>query len=584
MLMAVYCLFFLILLARLWYIQVLMERHYKAAAQENRVRLVLLKATRGTIYDRNGSVLAFNLPSYGLSFVPASLKGRYSSVEDFLKELSGELKIPYDELCRNYKRRFYSTYWPVLVIDGLPLTQVIDIREWLMPQGVLNLEVDTRRFYPWGEIFSHVIGYTAEISEAELKLYSGKGYRGGDHIGKTGLEKLYEDYLRGVDGYQEIEVDALGRRVSVIKEVLPKNGFNLLLNIDKHLQKVAYDALGDRRGAVILMNPKNGAVLALVSKPSYDPNYFVWGVSPSEWKSFISDPLRPMYNRAVQAELPPGSLFKTLVALASLSEKIVSPKQQFYCSGFMKVGNRVFKCWKEGGHGFVNLYRAIAHSCNVYFYNLGIQLGVRKIAEYAENCGFGRKTGIDLPSESEGFVPTPEWKEKYFKEFWYPGDTVNLSIGQGFLLVTPIQMATFVSAIANGGMLYQPMLAKALTDGDGNVIKEFSPKSCGKLPFSKSIIEEVKKGMRLAVTEGTAKLLSDSFIRAAGKTGSAQNPSGQEHAWFMGFAPYDNPEIAIVVLIEEGGAGGSAAVPVAKKVLEFFFGRYAYGSNKGKGG
>ncbi|MCX8127150.1 MAG: penicillin-binding protein 2 [Synergistetes bacterium] len=579
----VYIFLFFILLARLWYIQVLMEERYKTAAQENRIRLVRVKALRGMIYDRAGSVLAFNLPSYGISFIPALVKGNYSSIEDFLKELSQELKVPYEELCKNYKRRFYSNYWSVLVVDNMPLVQVIDVREWLMSKDFLNLEVDARRLYPWGELFSHVIGYTAEISERELKLYGSRGYRGGDHIGKMGLESVYEEYLKGIDGYREVEVDALGKEMSLIKEVPPENGFNLMLNIDKHLQKVAYDALGDNKGCIIVMDPRDGSILALVSKPSFDPNRFVWGVDSSEWKELIDDPDRPMFNRAIQAELPPGSLFKIIVALSSLSEGVASPQRRALCTGSLKVGDRDFKCWKEGGHGVVELYQAIAQSCNVYFYTLGRELGAEKIVSYANRCGLGVETGIDLLSESKGFIPTPEWKKKRFKEPWYPGDTINLSIGQSYLLVTPIQMLSFVSAIANGGTLYRPRIARALVDDSGNIIERFSPEPYGELPFSKQVMEHVRKGMRLAVSEGTAKLLSDGIIKAAGKTGSAQNPRGKEHAWFIGFAPYDDPRVAIVVLVEEGGTGGVAAVPVAKKVLEFFFGRYVYGSGKGQG-
>lgn len=582
-LILVYISCLLILIARLWYIQVFMEERYKAAAQENRIKLIRVRAVRGVIYDKTGSALAFNLPSYGLSFVPALVKGSYPSIEDFLKELSLELKFPYDELCKNYKRRFYSNYWPVLIVDNMPLVQVIDVREWLMSKDFLNLEIDTRRFYPWGELFSHVIGYTAEISERELRLYGNRGYRGGDHIGKMGLESVYEEYLKGVDGYREIEVDALGKEVSLIREVLPENGFNLMLNIDRHLQKVAYDALGDNKGCVIVMDPKDGSVLALVSKPSFDPNHFVWGVDSTEWKELLDHPDRPMFNRAIQAELPPGSLFKVIVALASLSEGVTSPQRRVLCTGSLRVGDRDFNCWKEGGHGVVEIYQAIAHSCNIYFYTIGRELGVEKIVSYTNKCGFGRETGIDLLSEARGFIPTPDWKRKRFKEPWYPGDTINLSIGQSFLLVTPIQVLSFVSAIANGGTLYKPKIVGALVDDSGNVIERFSPEPYGELPFSKQVMEQVKRGMRLAVSEGTAKALSDGLIRAAGKTGSAQNPRGKEHAWFMGFAPYDDPKVAIVVLVEEGGTGGTAAVPVARKVLEFFFGRYAYGGRKGQG-
>jgi len=580
MLMIAYALLFVILLGRLWYIQVFMEERYKVAAQENRIRIHRVKAARGFIYDRGGSPLAINLPTFGLSFVPASLlRNGYPSVEDFLRELSMEVSIPYDEVCRNYKRRFYSNYWPVMILDNLTLVQVVDLRNWLSSKPFLSLEVDSRRFYPWGDLFAHILGYTAEISERELKLYGNRGYRGGDQIGKLGVERVYEDYLKGLDGYREIEVDALGREVSVLKESPPVNGFSLVLNIDRHLQKVAYDALGENRGCVVVMDPKDGSVLALVSKPSFDPNTFVWGIDSWEWRDLVGNPDRPMFNRAVQAELPPGSLFKVVVALGALSEGVVSPSRRVLCTGSLTVGNREFKCWREGGHGVVDLYQAIAQSCNIYFYTVGRELGVGKISSYAKRCGLGIKTGVDLDSEAEGFIPTAEWKKKKIGEPWYPGDTINFSIGQSYLLVTPIQLASLVSAIANGGTFYRPKVAQLLQDEDGNIIERFNPEVYWELSLPKSVIDEVRKGMRLAVSDGTARALSGEF-KVAGKTGSAQNPRGKEHAWFMGFAPYDDPKVTIVVLVEEGGMGGGVAVPIAKKILDFFFRRYGYGSGK----
>ncbi len=568
-----------LLIGRLWYIQVVMGEHYKSVAQGNRVRFLRLKATRGLIYDRSGAPLAVNLPSFGLSIIPASL-GDDSSLKRFLKDLSAEIGIPYKEIWRNYRRRVRSRYWPVLLVDNLTLPQIVDIRDWLSSHAFLSVEAGSRRFYPWGGLFSHVLGYTAEISEKELKSYGEMGYRGGDQIGKMGLEKVYEEYLRGIDGYKEIEIDALGREISVLDRLPPRRGYDLILNIDRHLQKVAYDALGDSRGCVIVMDPRDGSVLAMVSKPSFDPNRFVWGIDPYEWRAIIGNPLHPMLNRATQAELPPGSLFKVVTAMAALSEGITNPRRKILCTGYIKIGNRVFKCWKEGGHGWVNIYQAIAHSCNIYFYTVGRELGIKKLSRYAEACGLGRKTGIDLVSEAKGFVPTPAWKRKKLGEPWYPGDTVNLSIGQGYLLVTPIQMACLVSAIANGGTIFKPRIARALRDSDGNVVRKFEPVVSMKLPFSKGIIDQVKRGMRFAVKEGTARVLSGIKVEVAGKTGSAQNPGGKEHAWFMGFAPYGNPSIAIVVMVEEGGAGGAVAAPIARKVLDFYFRRYGNGGGK----
>ncbi|MCD6364108.1 MAG: penicillin-binding protein 2 [Synergistetes bacterium] len=578
-LMLIYAILIFLLIGRLWYIQVVMGEHYKSVAQGNRIKLLRLKATRGLIYDISGAPLAVNLPSFGLSLIPASL-GDDDSLKRFIKGLSDEIGVPYREIWRNYRRRVRSRYWPVLLVDNLTLPQIVDIRDWLSSHSFLSVEAGSRRFYPWGDLFSHVLGYTAEISERELKLYGDMGYRGGDQIGKMGLEKVYEEYLRGIDGYEEVEVDALGREVSILDRLPPRRGYDLILNIDRHLQKVAYDALGNNRGCVILMNPEDGAVLALVSKPSFDPNRFVWGIDPYEWRSIMKNPLHPMLNRATQAELPPGSLFKVITAMTALSEGVTSARRRILCTGSIKIGNRVFKCWKEGGHGWVDIYQAIAHSCNIYFYTVGRELGIKKLSRYAEACGFGRKTGIDLASEARGFVPTPSWKKKRLKEPWYPGDTVNLSIGQGYLLVTPIQMACLVSAIANGGTIFKPRIARALRDSNGNLIKRFGPMVSMKLPFSESIIDQVRRGMRLAVREGTARVLSTMRIKVAGKTGSAQNPSGKEHAWFMGFAPYNDPSVAIVVMVEEGGAGGAVAAPIAKKVLKFYFRRYGNGGGK----
>jgi len=450
----------------------------------------------------------------------------------------------------------------------------------------LIVDVMPRRAYNYGSLASHLIGYIGEVDENELKESKDASYRMGALIGKYGVENGWESDLRGVDGGKQIEVDALGREVKPLQSVEPFPGSNVILTIDFDVQKVAEEAFQDKSGALIAMDPKNGRILAMVSKPSFDPDLFARSILPEEWKSLVENPFHPLQNKGIQGQYPPGSVFKIITAIAGLESGLITPDTHFTCAGIYPFGNRNFRCYKEEGHGTLSLHRAIVESCDIFFYQVGLKVGVDKIAYYANEFGLGRKTGIPLPHEKQGIVPSTPWKEKQMGVPWYSGETLSLAVGQGYLNVTPLQLVRTISAIANGGKLYLPQVAERVENIYGNILKEYPPLETGRVAVSEKTLQTIQEALMGAVNEphGTGWAAALKGTNVAGKTGTAQVVKMaqdfkkgdtermalkfRDHAWFAAYAPFEDPQIAIVVLVEHGGFGGAAAAPIAKKVIE----------------
>jgi len=448
------------------------------------------------------------------------------------------------------------------------------------------LRTRPRRNYADGPMGAHILGYLGEIGAKQLKALKDQGYASGDEMGQYGLERRWETFLRGQSGGQQVEVDALGRRMRVLHEVPDVPGYTVRLTLDRELQETAFAALQGKQGTVVALDVNSGAVLAMVSTPAFDPNVFARGVKAEEWRALIKDQLRPLNNRATQGQYPPGSTFKIIMTIAGLEEGVIQPENHIFDPGFYFFGNRQFRDWKRGGHGAVDLHRAIVESCDVYFYQLGPRIGIDKIAKWARALGLGEKTGIALDSEMGGTVPDTEWKKKRFRQPWFPGETVSIAIGQGYLTVTPLQMANMMAAVANGGTLYRPWIVRSVESVTGAVIRQYGPEKIRSIEFKPETLERLRNGLAdvVKLPSGTGGAARSNIVAIAGKTGTAQvvemkggyikseqlSYFNRDHAWFVSYAPVENPQIAVAVLVEHGGHGGSAAAPMAKKVIEKF--------------
>lgn len=582
-----------IIIGRAAQIQLADYAAYARQAEGNRTRIIRLDTERGVIYDRTGQQLVRNMSSFAATVVPSDLPSAKRQPEErraALERLAEITDVPVEEIeARISEFNRYSNSELTISSDLTHDQSILLEIESQQTPGIALRSVPRREYLDTDEVpaLAHVLGYEARITQAELDEHESGSYGPSDLIGKTGLERWYESELRGTVGERRVEVDALGREMTAISETASTSGRNLVLSIDRDLQAAAEKALRDelrligrKRGSVIATDPSTGEILALVSEPSFDANLFADGISQDDYRRLAEDPEHPLFPRAISATLASGSVFKPVVAAAAVEEKIVRPSDSFLSSGGLRIGQWFFPDWKAGGHGMTDLAKAIAESVNTYFYIVGggldgrPGLGVERIASYARKFGFGSKTGIDLPGEGEGFVPSPEWKERVKDEVWYIGDTYHLAIGQGDLLVTPLQVNVMTSAFANGGRLLQPRVVKAFTAADGS--REDTPTVViAEQLVSPEAISAVRRGMRQAVTAGSARSLGDLPVAAAAKTGTAQWSSTKStHAWFTSFAPYESPEIVVTVMIEEGGEGSAVAAPVAKAILrEYFRGR-----------
>jgi penicillin-binding protein 2 len=578
---------FVALVMRLWWLQIAGGPAYRVQSENNRIHLQDIAPFRGMIFDRHGQLLVDNRPSFDMFIIPEDIQKREQLLRN-LEALVG-LHPAYVEqkLNENGQQRPFK---PVLIKKNLSREELAVIETNLYNLAGVLIQVKPQRHYIFKEFASHLIGYLGEISENQLNSGRYANNKAGDLIGKYGVERTWDQELNGMRGGEQVEVDAAGRKLKVISRKPPLPGQNIVLTIDKDLQLLAEKGLEGKKGAIVALNPKNGEVLAMASSPVFNPNVFIGGIDRSEWVKIVSSKDCPLQNRAISGLYPPGSVFKIVVALAGLEEGILDPDEEEVCNGRYTLGNHTYRCWKRYGHGKVALHRGLVESCDVYFYKLGKRLGVDTIAHYASMCGLGRLTGFELGSEKAGLVPTSEWKLKRWGVPWQGGETISMAIGQSFLLVTPLQMARLISAIFNGGTLYEPKVIRHVGK-NGNLTHEFSPKPNGRLDVKEENLERIQKALTGVIQEphGTGSRARVKGITVAGKTGTAQviglekenayengeelPPEFLDHAWFVAVAPVENPALAIAVLIEHGGHGGSAAAPIAKQMIQAYLGK-----------
>lgn len=555
---------FLLLVMRLWQLQILQGNEYRKLSEANRLRIVSIPAPRGIIFDRNGIPLVKNSPYYYASVIP------YEFDKSKVHLLSNVLNIPVEEILEKMNESELSPFVPVRLKQGLSFSDITYIEARRSDFPGLVIEVEFSREYIYGDVGSHLIGYLGKLSPSQSKDPAFKDVPPDTFIGQWGVEKLFDDSLRGTPGKRIIEVNALGREIRLLQENPPIKGKDITLSIDLNLQKEAEKAFGERAGALVALRPDTGEILGLISKPSFDPNLFTRGISHEKWTAIIKDKKNPMLNRALQSQYPPASIFKIVTAIAGLEEGVINPDIKVDCRGGIHYGKWRFGCWRKQGHGVVSLHRAIVESCDVYFYEVGKRLGIDKIYDYATSLGLGKKTGIELGKERQGLIPNTNWKLENKKLSWFLGDTFNAAIGQGYVAVTPIQLALMTSTVANGGNVLKPTL-----------LKDAPPIISGKVHIRPETLELVKRGLFGVVNEpsGTGWASKSVLTNIAGKTGTAQvvslkgghqyiSEKFRDHAWFVAFAPVEKPEIALAVFVEHGGHGGVAAAPIAKIAIE----------------
>ena len=578
---------FFILTGRLWYMQIISGEHYEALSQGNRIRRIPVTAPRGIFYDRDGKPLVSSRLSFTVSILPTALTTDRELVFEDLGEIIG---LEPQEIAKEVERSASRPFEPVrLLRDASPevVTQIEERRIDL--PGVIVEEMPVRN-YNYGEFASHLFGYLGKINSEELAKWRAEGYRMTDVVGKTGLEQVYEKYLKGEDGGEQVEVDAAGRPIRLLGFANPTPGNDLILTIDQKTQQAAEEALEEqllamaqskypnaKAGAVVVLDVKTGQVLAMASKPGYDPNTFVGGISGKELEAMLKNPYHPFTSRALRVAEPPGSIFKLVTATAALELGKTNTHDKFVCTGVDKYGKRCWIASRGRNHGVQSLVEGIKNSCNIVFYELGRRVGIDELARYSRMYGLGKPTGFELPGEKAGLVPDREWKRKNFQrednKKWYEAETMDVSIGQGALQTTPLQMAGVLSAIGNGGTVYRPYVVREIVSPDGKKIKSFQPIVNNQLQVSQDTFAVLREGMAAVIAPGgTAHGAFAGFpVTVGGKTGTAQNSQGDDHAWFAGLAPIDNPQVAVVVFIEQGGGGGSFAAPVARKVLAAYF-------------
>ena len=562
---------FLLFVLRFWYLQLLKGEEFARQAFANRTRTQQLYATRGIILDLHGKLLAENRPAYSIAITREDCP----DIPATLAQVSQWTTVPLEALQAKFQqdKKDVQPFEPQLLTSDISFEQVITIEKELYHWPGLSIVTRQRRFYPDGPLFAHILGYVAEANSSEIN--ADKHIALGDRIGKLGLELTLEDRLRGTKGRNIIEVDALGRQLGKIQEDPPIAGENITLSLDAELQKAATEALGEEAGAVVIMEPATGKLRALVSQPAFDNNLFTAKLSAKDWATLRDDPRHPMQNRSIQSVYPPGSVWKLMMAGLFLEQKI-DPKTTVFCSGSVSLGNRVFRCWKQGGHGTVDMLRSLVESCDVYYYEMGLKVGIDNIERFAKACGFGSPTGVDLPHERSGLVPGKAWKlASRLKEAWQRGETLNVSIGQGFTLVTPIQMASFMSALLNEGKLVKPSL-----------LEDEAMEVRGVIPIPQAHRDLILEGMRITAETGTAKSIRRTDAVMGGKTGTAQVVRigdrrlkkeemayyHRDHAWLASYGKKDGKTYVVVVMVEHGGGGGSTAGPVAASVYRALFG------------
>jgi penicillin-binding protein 2 len=556
-----------LLVIQFWNLQVIRARHFRELAENNRSRLVTLAAPRGALLDREGHVLVGNRPSFNVVLVPEHAV----DLDRVVARLATTLGVGEAAIRERLARR--QPFRPVVVETDAPLADVAALEARRLELPEISVEVVPLRSYPLASAAAHALGRVGEITERQLELPEFKDLAAGSLVGQAGIESRYNRALMGRDGFRRVVVNSRGLEVIEAERQTPVDGPSLTLSIDASLQAAVEKAFEGRAGSAVALDPETGEVLAMTSTPAYDPNEFTTGIDASAWARLAQDPQTPLMNRVIQGTYSPGSTFKIIASTAALEEGVITPATTFYCPGYLAVYNTIFHC--THAHGVMDLRRAIANSCNVYFFNVGIRLEIGRLAKWAKLMGLGVPTGIDLPAEASGLMPSPEWKMRILKTPWYAGETVSVAIGQGQVNATPLQMARVAAVIANGGRLVRPHLARAPAGGAE------APVPLGIRPET---IAAVKEGMRAVVAEGTGWRARLQAVEVCGKTGSAQvvaksrlaqSPNAFEmlpHGWFLAFAPADHPRIALAVLVEHGRSGGESAAPVARQILAHFFG------------
>ena len=582
---------FLIFFLRLFQLQIVEGADLRRRSERNFVRTVRLEAPRGDIVDRRGRVLATTRPAYAVQVIPNELREAdrtYRVLAALLQEDPVEIR---DQVGHPRGR---ARFQPVVLDGDMDYLELVGVESYRYAMPGVVIDILPRREYVHAASAAHLLGTIGQIEQSQLATPRFADYRGGDIVGQSGLEALYEEHLRGRAGGRNLVVDVAGREVEVLDEVPAIPGGRLVLALDLDLQlaaEAAFDSHSaeepDKMGALVALDPRNGDVLALVSRPAYDPNDFAGGIDPKTWVGLRDHRWEPLRNRALSGHYPPGSTYKALVALAGLEEGVITPESDAYCPGHYRLGRRVYRCWKRGGHGTINLRQSLVHSCDVFYYQLGQELGIDKIAEFAQGFGLGTPTGIALRGEKSGLVPTKAWKERARREPWLKGETVSASIGQGFNLTTPIQLAVLYGAIANGGTLVEPRLVKRFETWRGQLVREQPEGATRQAPVSQESLAIVRDALHGVVADkrGTGARARVKGMSVAGKTGTTQVVSlevveGMEddeipiryrdHAWFAAFAPVEDPQIVVAVLVEHGGGGGANAAPIAQRVLQKF--------------
>jgi len=574
------CLMFGLLIVRLWYLQCVYGAYFRDLSENNRKRTIRTVPPRGTIFDRNEKVLVRNRPSFDVAVILEDTPNIDQTIQT-LAEVTGRDAAQLKKQLQSPGRSQH--FEPRIVMADVTHEELarVKVNSYRLPGVIINTV--PARAYPGGALAAQVLGYSREITRSQLDAQTDQDkYKTGDFIGQAGVEKQWEDDLRGQSGYIQVEVDAMGHRRGELGIVDDQIGDDLYLTIDSDLQRAAENGLAGRRGAVIALDPRTGEVLTLASSPAVDGNFFSGKMDAQQWESVMTDRNKPLANRAISSKYPPGSTFKLFMAMAGLADKKISPQTELNCPGYYVLGGHAYKCHKHSGHGSVNMAKAITVSCNAYFYQLGQMLQINGIEKWTRMFGFGSTTGIDLPGEDPGILPSEKWKRETKGDRWYPGDTIPVSIGQGYLNVTPLQMAVAISALANGGTVWKPLLVKKIVDHRTGEVTERKAQVVRNIDMDKSVFDTIRSFAINVVNDphGTGKRAQLPGVIVAGKTGTAQTSAlGKEslgerfkdHAWFISFAPADDPMIAMAVIIENSGHGGEFAAPVTKQVMEVYF-------------
>ena len=575
-----------VLLVRLWFLQIINGARYRIQSENNRIDLRDVLPFRGLVFDRNGQLLVDNRPSFILGVIPEDIRE--------LDGLIGDLRrlVEIDSL--SAKRRIKEAlkrdpFNPVYIKKDLTRDELARIETNILSMPGVIIEAKPRRHYLYSALAAHLIGYLGEIDREQLNREEYRENKPGDFVGKFGIEKKWQKYLNGIRGGQQVEIDATGRRLRVLYQKEAEPGSNIYLTIDKDLQMLAERFLYDKAGAIVAMKPGSGEILAMASSPAFDPNDFAKGMDKKGWERLVSNPYFPLQNRVISGQYPPGSLFKVVIALAGLQEGVIDPNEKIFCGGSYSLKGREYRDWKKGGHGYVDLHKGLVESCDVYFYRMGQRVGIDTIARYAKRLGFNCKTGLQIGDEKPGLIPDKAWKLRRWNAPWEEGETLSVAVGQSFTLTTPIQVARFMSALFNGGILFRPQATKWIGGRKKETILEFKPDVAGHWGLRKENMELVKKALIDVVNgpHGTGRRARLQRITVAGKTGTAQvialPEEGEsvekrdipykfrDHAWFMAVAPAENPEIALAILVEHGGMGGAVAAPIAKDMFESYF-------------